>query len=479
MASIRQWAGRAARGNTDVTTTLARNPASMTTPPEADGLPTPRRYWSAIAIWLALAMAVLDSSIANVALPTIAHDLGASPAASIWVVNAYQIAITMLLLPIASLAEIAGYRRMYSGGLALFVLASLACTFATGLGTLAAARFVQGFGAAAVMAINGALVRFTYPRAMLGRGIGYNALVVAISSAAGPSMAAAILALGSWRWLFAVNVPLGLLSLAIGYRALPRVAGVAKRFDLPSALLNALAFAALFLAAEDLAHGRPGPRLPAECAVALAAGWALVRRARPQAAPLIPLDLLRVPVLRLSYATSACSFAAQMAALVALPFYLQSRFGFDHVDTGLLITPWPLGVAMAAPLAGRLVERVPAGLLGGIGLGLMMLALGLLAAIPAQAAVPALVGAMALCGIGFGLFQTPNNRTMLGLAPHGRSGAAAGMLATARLVGQTAGAVLVGLLFRLQGTASSAPLLLGAALALVAALTSLMRLRSG
>lgn len=442
-----------------------------------DGLPAPRRYWSAAAIWLALAMAVLDSSIANIALPTIARELGASAASSIWVVNAYQIAITMLLLPAAALAEIVGYRRVYLLGLSLFAAASLACGLADSLTGLAVARFVQGLGAACVMAINGALVRFTYPRAQLGRGIGYNALVVAVSAAAGPSVAAALLAVASWRWLFAVNVPLGLLSLAIAALALPVTPRSGKRFDHGSALLNAAAFAALFLFCSDLAHGTTSWRTAIEGAIGIAAGVAVVRRARGQEAPLIPVDLIRMPMLRLSYLTSSCSFAAQMVALVALPFYLQGRFGLGHVATGLLITPMPIGTALAAPVAGRLVERVSAGLLGGIGLALLAVGMLLLAVLPPAVPVALLGLPLFLAGIGFGLFQTPNNRTMLGVAPPRRSGAAAGMLATARLLGQTGGAVLIAMIFRIAGSASTVPLFLAAGLALVAALLSVGRLK--
>lgn len=460
-------------------------PVTATPPPQysaastaafPDGLPTPRRYWSAAAIWLALAMAVLDSSIANLALPTIARELGASAASSIWVVNAYQIAITMLLLPAAALAEIVGYRRVYLFGLSLFAAASLACGLSESLTGLAIARFVQGLGAACVMAINGALVRFTYPRAQLGRGIGYNALIVAVSAAAGPSIAAGLLAVASWRWLFAVNVPLGLLSLGIAAAALPVTPRLAKRFDWRSALLNALAFAALFLACSDIAHGTESLRTVLTFAVGIGAGIAVFRRARGDDTPLIPVDLIRVPVLRLSYLTSATSFAAQMVALVALPFYLQSKFGLSHVMTGLLITPLPIGTALAAPVAGRLVERVDAGLLGGIGLALLALGMLLAALMPVHVPI-ALIGVpLLVAGIGFGLFQTPNNRTMLGLAPPRRSGAAAGMLATARLVGQTAGAVLIALLFRVAGPTSTAPLLLSAALGVVAAFLSTRRM---
>ena len=455
-------------------TMLGNQPAPGSTD---DGLPTPQRYWAATAIWLAMAMTVIDSAIANVALPTIGHDLGASPASSIWVVSAYQIAITMVLLPAAALGEIVGYRRVYMAGLGVFIVASFGCVLSPDLGSLALSRFIQGFGAAAVMGINGALVRFTYPKAMLGRGIGYNALVVAISSAAGPSVAAAILAVAPWRWLFAVNVPLGLLALVIGQRCLPRTPRTAKRLDIPSALLNALTFGALFLGFSDLAQGGAWLRMTAELAVGLVAGTVLVRRSQTQASPLVPVDLLRIPLLRLSYATSSVSFAAQMVALVSLPFYLQGRFGLDHVQTGLLMTPWPLGVAVAAPLAGRLVERVSSGLLGGIGLGILAVGLCLLGTLPADASFAAIVVRMVICGAGFGLFQTPNNRTMLGIAPRERSGAAAGMLATARLVGQTAGGVMVALLFRAALPTSPMALFIGAGLAAGAAVISMRRLK--
>ena len=454
-----------------------QTPLQLSSTPVLDGLAAPRRYWSAAAIWLALAMAVLDSSIANLALPTIARELGASAASSIWVVNAYQIAITMVLLPAAALAEIIGYRRVYLFGLALFAVASLACGLAESLTGLAVARFAQGLGAACVMAINGALVRFTYPRAQLGRGIGYNALVVAVSAAAGPSVAAGMLAVASWRWLFVVNVPLAVLSLVIAALALPATPLAEKRFDYRSALLNALAFAALFLTCSDLAHGTESFRTAVEFAVGVIAGVLVIRRARGDDAPLIPIDLIRVPMLRLSYLTSSCSFAAQMVALVALPFYLQGRFGLDHVATGLLITPMPIGTALAAPISGRLVERISAGLLGGVGLALLASGMLLTALLPHGVPV-ALIGLpLFLAGIGFGLFQTPNNRTMLGLAPPRRSGAAAGMLATARLIGQTAGAVLIALTFRVAGSASTMPLILSAGLASLASLLSLGRLR--
>jgi len=172
-----------------------------------DGLPMPRRAWAILTVAVGLTISVLDSSIANIALPTIARSLDAGAADVIWVVSAYQVAVTMLLLPLAALGDIHGYRRVYCIGLAVFTAASLGCALATSLPTLVAARIVQGAGAAGMMSVNAALVRFIYPRAMLGRGIGTNALVVATASAAGPTIASGILSLASWQWLFAVNVP--------------------------------------------------------------------------------------------------------------------------------------------------------------------------------------------------------------------------------------------------------------------------------
>jgi DHA2 family multidrug resistance protein-like MFS transporter len=415
---------------------------------DSDGLPSPQRRWAMLAIGLAIAMAVLDGAIANVALPTIARDLAASPADSVWVVNAYQLVITILLLPLASLGEITGYRRIYRIGLAVFTLASLGCALSGSLGLLTLARVVQGVGAAGVMSVNAALVRYIYPRRMLGQGIGIVALVVAVSAAIGPTVAAAILSVASWPWLFAVNVPTGVATM-LAARALPRTPRSGGRFDYPSALLNALFFGLLILAIDSLGHGGRALYVALAFGGAAASGVALVVRQLPQAAPLLPVDLLRIRLFALSIATSVCSFAAQMLAYVAIPFYLQDALGRGAVATGLLMTPWPAATALTAPIAGRLADRYSAGVLGALGLGLFAAGLALLALLPAAPADADIVWRMALCGVGFGLFQSPNNRAILSSAPRERSGGASGMLGTARLLGQTSGAALVALMFGL------------------------------
>src|SRR5438270_1751761 len=199
-------------------------------------------------------MAVLDGSIANVALPTIAHDLGASAATSVWIVNAYQLTITVLLLPLAALGDRCGYRGIYIPGLALFTLGSVGCAIAHSLTALILARIFQGVGAACIMSINAALVRATYPAKMLGRGIGYNALVLSMSAAAGPTLAAIILSVGSWPWLFMINLPIGIAAVIVGWRSLPHAGGHGHRFDWVSAVLGALMMGCTVYGAETFAR---------------------------------------------------------------------------------------------------------------------------------------------------------------------------------------------------------------------------------
>lgn len=446
--------------------------------PDQDGLPAPRRYFAVLAIWLALSMAVLDGAIANVALPTIGRDLGADPAASIWIVNAYQLAIVAALLPLASLGDKIGYHRVYVGGLAVFTLGSLGCALSNSLVELTAARMLQGLGAAGIMSINAALVRFTYPQRLLGRGIGLNAVVISLAAALGPTIASALLAAASWPWLFAVNVPIGLLAIGVAAWALPRTPGSGAPLDFLSAALTATTFAGTILGAESLARAEVG--LGAlELAVGAAAGVWLVRRELPRPTPMIPIDLLRIPIFRLSILTSVASFAAQMLAFVALPFYFQGVLGRSAVDTGLLMTPWPVAVGLIAPLSGRLADRYSAGVLGAIGLTIFAMGLAALALLSPDSSNLDIAWRMGLCGLGFGLFQSPNNRTIVSAAPRRRSGAAGGMLATGRLLGQTTGAVSVAVLFHVGLSAPTvAALAIAAAVAIGAAGLSLLRIRT-
>lgn len=442
-------------------------------------------------IILGIAMSVLDGTIVNLALPAIARDLNASPAHSVWVVNAYQLATLALLLPCATLGDLVGYRRVYLGGVALFTAASAACLFATSLPMLAASRAVQGLGAAGIMAVNAALVRLTYPRDRLGRGLALNSMVVATSSVAGPSLAAAVLSVASWPWLFALNIPVGAAVFMLGWRALPHNPGPAPagvRLSWVDVGLNMAMFSLVVLGADALgtrAGAVPPPGALPFGAGLLGAGVVVgavyLRRQRARMIPLLPIDLLRIPVFALSMGTSVTAFAAQMLSYIALPFLLLESYGQSPLQAGLLLTAWPLAIVLTAPLAGRLIGRYPGGLLGGWGMALLAGGLALLATLPAHPGAAAIAWRLAVCGVGFGLFQSPNNHTIVTSAPLSRSGAAGGMLGTARLTGQTIGAVLLSIIFSAAGTRDGRGPLFALAMAggfaALASLISFLRLR--
>jgi DHA2 family multidrug resistance protein-like MFS transporter len=445
--------------------------------PVMDGLPPERRRWAVAAIFTALAMASLDTAIANIALPAIAADLHVSPAEVVWVVNVYQIALVATLLPLGALGEIVGHQRIYLGGLLLFTLASVGCALAWSLPSLLVARTLQGLGASGLMSVNTALVRFVYPSRLLGRGFGHNALVVATAFTLGPTIASGILAVGPWPWLFAVNLPFGLIALWIGFTTLPRTPRATHAFDFPGAAL-ATGCLGLFIVGIGSAAHKASPALVAtELVGALLLGWLLTRRHADHPAPMLPIDLFRRPIFALSAATAVCSFAVQGLAFVSLPFYFEQVLMRSQVETGFFMTPWPLVVAFMAPIGGRLSDRYPVGILGGIGLALLGLGMVLLATLPASPGVANIVWRMVICGIGFGFFQTPNMKALMSSAPPHRSGSASGIVATARLTGQTTGAALAALCFALAAhEGATLALALGAGFAALGSVLSFLRL---
>jgi DHA2 family multidrug resistance protein-like MFS transporter len=443
----------------------------------SDGLPPEQRRWAIAAIFTALAMASLDTAIANIALPAISADLHVSPAEVVWVVNIYQIALVATLLPLGALGEIVGHQRIYLGGLLLFTLASLGCALAWSLPSLVVARALQGLGASGIMAVNTALVRVVYPGKMLGRGLGHNALVVGIAFTFGPTIASAILALGPWPWLFAINLPFGLIAMAIGLKMLPRTPRAAHAFDFVGAALAAGCLGLVITGIGSAAHGASPLTVAIEVLAGITLGILLNRRHADHPAPMLPMDLFRRGMFALSAATAVCSFAVQGLGFVSLPFYFEDILHRSQVETGFFMTPWPLAVAIMAPVAGHLSDRFPAGLLGGIGLVLLGSGMALLALLPADPSVANIVWRMVVCGIGFGFFQAPNMRAIMSSAPPHRSGSASSIVATARLTGQTTGAALAALCFGLAGReGATLALALGAGFAALGSVMSFLRL---
>ena len=442
-----------------------------------DGLPPGARGWAMLSLAIGVGMASLDTAIANTALPAIASELHTTPAASVWIVNVYQLAMVATLLPFSSLGEIVGYRRVFLSGMLLFTLASLACAMAWSLPSLVVARLFQGVGASAMMSVNTALLRVLYPKHLQGRAFGTNSLVVAVAFAIGPTAASLILATASWPWLFAINVPLGLIGWFVASRMLPATRLSGHKMDARTALYNVGAFGLLILLFGDAAHHAAGSTLLPELVAVIIFFVLLLRRQRGHQAPMLPIDLFRRPLFFLSSMTAICTFAAQGLAFVSLPFYFEVTLGRSPIETGFLMTPWAVLVAVMAPIAGRLSDRYSSGLLGGIGLAALATGLLTLVWIPASPGVFDIAWRMALCGIGFGFFQAPNLKAIMGSAPPERSGGASGVVATSRLVGQATGAALVAYCFTISATRGTTyALLLAAGFAALACIASFSRL---
>ena len=451
-----------------------------------------------VAVLLAVALSALDTAIANTALPSIGSDLHAPASASIWVINAYQLSIVASLLPLAALGDLWGPRLVFLWGLVIFTFFSLACALSNDLQTLAICRWGQGFGAAGIMSVNLALIRVLFPKERLGRGVGFNALVVGVSSALGPTVASLVLLVAPWQWLFGINVPLGILAFCFAWPALPKLPkievtsefnsandrevtyrnDVGHTFDPLTALATAATFGCFIYALTAAAQRQSLIQLAPFIALGLVALLILLRRQSGHPAPMLPLDLLKRPMFALSTITSITSFAAQGLAFVALPFYFEQTLHRDSVDTGFLITTWPVIVSFAAPIAGRLSDKYPPGLLGGVGLSILSVGFIALAMLPNDPSVLQIVICMAICGAGFGGFQSPNLKAILSSAPPNRSGGASGVIAMGRLIGQTSGAAVVALCLGLFG-ASQGPitaLAIGALFSALAAIVSFARL---
>ncbi len=430
-----------------------------------DGLPAERRRWAMLCYLVGLAMSVLDGNIANTALPGIATQLHANPAVAIWVVNAFLLTVGVCVVPLSSLVDIIGYKKVYQGGLILFTLASVGCSLPHSLNQLVFARVCQGVGAACIWSTSAAVMRFTYPRALLGRGIGLGGFIVFTAAAAGPSVASAILYKFTWHWLFAINIPFGLFALSLSEKWLAPAQGSRHRWDVWSALLNGIAVTLLVWGIDDIGNAKSTAIVVGELAGAFLFGVALVWRQNHLEVPMLAIDLFKRPIFALSVAASFSSFIAQGLAVVVLPFYFVNVMNYSQVKAGLLLSPWPVAAGIASHYSGRFADRIPIRFLGTFGMAGMTCGLVLLGLAGAHPTVWQIVWRAALGGAGFGIFGAPNNRAMVASAPRERSGGAGGISTMSRLLGQSVGVSVLAVIFDL--TAHGEVSLHGASLALM------------
>lgn len=325
------------------------------------------------------------------------------------------------------------------------------------------------------MSVSAALIRHLYAPQSLGRGLGFNSVIVSSSAALAPTAGGLILGVASWPWLFAIAVPFALASLALG-RFLPDPPPHAEPFDFTGALLSAATFGLIIGGAESAVHGGSPVVSAAIVGIGLTLAVIMVRHQRAEPRPVFPVDLLGQPVIALSAIGGFLVFLAAMTLLVSLPFRLQQKFNFSPQAVGAMMAPWPLTTLFVAPLAGSLSDRCPAGLLGGLGMAIATGAPVALAFLPADPSWLDMAWRMSLCGAGFGLFMSPNARLIVGSTPRERMASAGGLVSTIRLVGQTSGATLVAALLAYGAGSGRTPALVAAGLAVVAGLCSIARL---
>jgi MFS family permease len=425
---------------------------------------------------LVMLLSSLGTGVANVALPTLQRAFDAPFGAVQWVVLAYLLAVTTLVVSAGRLGDLVGRRRALLAGVALFTLASALSAAAPGLWTLVVARALQGVGAAAMMALSLALVVEVVPASGAGRGMGLLGSTSAVGTALGPSLGGLLIAAFDWRAVFLVNVPLGVAALVVGVRSLPAdrpaPADSRPRFDLPGTLALVLTLGAAALA---VTAGPGGPRvvglgLPA---VAAAGAVLLVAVERRAPAPLMDPALLRDRRLVPSLATATLVSTVMMAMLVVGPFHLSRALGLGTAAVGLVMSAGPAVVALVGVPAGHLADRFGARRLTLAGLGAMLLGALLLSLAPVRLGVAGYLGPILVMTLGYALFQTANNTAVMAGADPARRGVVSGMLNLSRNLGLIAGASAMGAVFALAsgtGTAGGSAAGMHATFAVAAAL---------
>ena len=402
-----------------------------------------------VAILLVLVMTVLDVTLVNVAVPVMAVKFGISDSAAVWIITIYQLFITMLLLPVSSMGDLFSYKRCFLTGVAIFTISSGLCAASQSFTMIIISRALQGFGAACIMGVNIALTRIIYPRVEFWSGLALNAMVIAIATAAGPSIAGALLSIASWHWLFIINLPIGVVVFILGYRLLPQnpPRDKVRRYDWISAIENVLTFGLIFYALGSFARKGDLHVVALLLIAGIVIGIFYVRRQLHREYPMLPVDLFRIKLYSQSIVTSTCSFIAQNLAMISLPFLFLNLLGFSEIMTGLLMTPWSIATMIVSPLAARFIERHNPAITAACGMGVYAIGVVLMLLVTPGCSHWDIVWRMTICGIGFGLYQTPNNIVMVMATPIKRTGGAGGMQSTARLVGQTLGATFVTLIF--------------------------------
>ena len=410
----------------------------------------PSACWALVSLSLSMLLSSLGTSVANVALPTLAQAFNVSFQHVQWIVLAYLLAITSLIVGVGRLGDITGRRRLLLAGIFVFTLASILCGVAPTLWLLVVARAAQGLGAAIMMALSMAFVAETVPKEQTGSAMGLLGTMSALGTALGPSLGGVLIVGLGWRAIFLVNVPLGLLTFLLAHRCLPvdrrGLRSDRHHFDTMGTLLLALTLAAYALAM-TIGRGSFGP-LNVALLLAAVFGVGLFLLAETRAAsPLIQLAMFRDSVLGSSLAMSTMVSTVMMATLVVGPFYLSRALGLDPARVGLVLSVGPLVAALTGVSAGRIADRIGAHWLTIFGLIGMAVGALMLSVVPATLGIPGYIVPIVVITVGYALFQTANNTAVMTNIDSERRGVISGLLNLSRNLGLITGTSVMGALF--------------------------------
>jgi len=403
-----------------------------------------RKWLILTVVSLGSLMATLDASIVNIALPSIQGDFGVDLTTIEWVVVAYLLVIGSLLLPFGRLGEVVTFKRVYLVGFAVFTLASICCGASPNELTLIGFRVVQSIGAAMMMAMGPAIVARTFPARERGRALGLNGVSVSLGLSLGPSLGGILTQGGTWRAIFFINVPIGILAILWAYRVLPpERPRDGQSFDLRGAALSGIGLFALLLAlSEGQEWGWTSPAIAGLLAAFLVLGAAFLVAERRSVQPMLDLAMFRIRAFSAGLASVVIAFVGLFTATFLLPFLLQQGRGFSPIEAGLLLTPVPVAMALVAPFSGAASDRFGSRLPASAGMAVMILGLASLTQLPPDFSLPDLIWRLVLLGVGQGLFMSPNSSAVLGSVPRARVGTASGTLAQMRVNGQALGIAL-------------------------------------
>jgi len=405
-----------------------------------------RKWLILTAVSLGSLMATLDGSIVNIALPAIQTDFGIDLTTIEWVVVAYLLVVGSLLLPFGRLGEVLTFKRVYVSGFAIFTIASVFCGAAPNIEALVAFRAVQAVGAAMLMAMGPAITARTFPASERGRALGLNGISVAIGLSLGPALGGLLTQAATWRAIFLINAPIGILAIIWAYRVIPaETPGKGQSFDVRGAALSAFALFSLLLALSDGQQwGWTSPAIVGLLAAFVVLGAGFLVTERRAAHPMIDLGLFRSRPFSAGLASVVVAFAGLFTATFLLPFFLEQGSGFSPIEAGLLLTPVPITMALVAPFSGVISDRIGPRIPASLGMVFMVAGLLSLTELPVKFELPDLVWRLVLLGIGQGLFMSPNSSAVIGSVPRHRVGTASGTLAQMRVNGQAVGIALSG-----------------------------------